>query len=302
MRRCILLILALALLSLPVTALADSETEGMCGQAITWRLDGSTLVIDGTGSMYDFTGGAPWDPYKDTITAVTFTGGVTYVGAGSFQDYDRLTSVSFGSAMYELGADAFRDCDGLTSLSMPASFKVFGSYCLAGCDNLKTLNCAGRFPTFRGNCLWDTYLTIVYPTGGTWPVATIAEMETAFHGRIEFRCADGTDPIKPTEPTPATQPTTAPTTAPTTQPDTTPDTTPQFTVPSGEAPLFTNPIQTAAPTVREPVKQEDDNTTLWLVLLLVVAVGAAGAAVVIHTRQVQARKRRARRRKRPDLS
>lgn len=299
MRRSILFILVLALMCLPLTAQAE-ETEGMCGQSITWRLEGSTLIIDGQGAMYDFTGGAPWDAYKSSITAVSFTGGVTYVGAAAFKDYDSLTSVSFGSDMYELGSEAFRDCDSLTSLSMPASFKVFGSYSLASCDSLKTLSCAGRFPTFRNNCLWDTYLTLVYPTVG-WPVDTIAEMEKAFHGRIEFRCVDGTDPIKPTEPEPTTQPTTAPTTQPTTQPDTTPMTFPTFTVPGSTPPPYTDPPSTPAPT-RQPGKQAEDNTTLWLILLLVVAVGAGGAAVVIHTRQVQRRRRRARRRRRPDIS
>lgn len=299
MRKCILLILVLSLMCLPLTAFAE-ETEGMCGQNITWRLEGSTLTISGAGAMYDFTDGAPWDAYKSTITTVIFTGGVTYVGAASFKDFDSLTSVSFGDAMYELGSEAFRDCDGLTSLSMPASFKVFGAYSLASCGSLKTLNCAGRFPTFRNNCLWDTYLTLVYPTVG-WPVDTIAEMEQAFHGRIEFRCADGTDPIKPTEPEPTTQPTTEPTTAPTTQPDTTPVTFPTFTVPGSTPPPYTNPPSVPASTGQQE-KQSEGNTTLWLVLLLVVAVSAAAAAVIIHTRQVQKRRRRARRRRRPDIS
>ena len=298
MRKCILLILILSLMCLPLTAFAE-ETEGMCGQNITWQLEGSTLIIDGAGAMYDFTDGAPWDAYKSTITAVSFTGGVTYVGAASFKDYDSLVSVSFGDAMYELGTDAFRDCDNLTSLSMPASFKVFGSYSLASCDRLKTLNCAGRFPTFRNNCLWDTYLTLVYPTVG-WPVDTIAQMEEAFHGRIEFRCVDGTDPVKPTEPEPTTQPTTEPTTEPTTQPDTTPVTFPTYTVPAVTLPPYTNLVN--IPTQPVPGQQSDDNTTLWLILLLIVAIGAGAAAITIYTQQVQARRRKARRRRRPDIS
>jgi len=186
------LVLCLAFLfllsALPLTA--QAAEEGTCGQNITWSYSGGTLTVSGSGAMDDFSSGAPWAAYKNDITSVVFTGGVTYVGAGAFKDCDSLVSVSFGSAMYELGAEAFASCDSLASLSMPASFKVFGPSSLQSCPNLKRIDCAGRFPTFRSNCLWQTRATIYYPAASPWPVDTIKQLESAFNGRVEFLASD----------------------------------------------------------------------------------------------------------------
>ena len=115
------LLCALLVLNLPVFVQAE-ETSGTCGNGITWTYDNGTLTVSGSGAMDNMGGGAPWDAFKADIHTVIFTGGVTYVGAYAFKDYDSLRSVSFGTAMYELGTEGFYSCDGLTALPMPDSF------------------------------------------------------------------------------------------------------------------------------------------------------------------------------------
>ena len=116
MKRFICMLTALFLLAmLPVTVLAGDG--GSCGEGITWEYSEGVLIISGSGKMSDFTD-APWSAYKENITTVKITGGVTYIGARSFKNYDNLTSVSFGSALYEIGEEAFYDCDGLSSRSL----------------------------------------------------------------------------------------------------------------------------------------------------------------------------------------
>ena len=197
---------------------AAAEETNACGDALTWAYADGTLTISGNGPMYDYEeGAAPWAAYKDQVTKVVFSGNVTTVGSYAFKDYDAITDVDFGSAMHTLGANSFAQCDGLTSISLPATFRIFGEQSLYSCKNLKAIHCYGPFPSFKLNCLWDSYVTIYYPSSSPWSVDLIAQLEEAFHGRIEFLDSDGNDHYTPEETTEATtQPTTEATTAPTT--------------------------------------------------------------------------------------
>ena len=302
MKRFTTILLALCmLLALAIPVYAEGETSGTCGEGITWEVSGSTLTISGSGKMSDFTE-APWIAYKDSITTVKITGGVTYLGARSFKNFDNLTSVSFGSAMYEIGEEAFYDCDGLTSISLPESFKVFGPSSFYSCSSLNTIRCAGRFPSFRSNSLWDTYAKIYYPADKLWPEATIRELEEAFHGRIEFLDSNGTDHVKETEPKP-TQPKPKPTNPPVV--DTTPVETTTFPTviwTDDTTPTITRPTRPPV-TIPEDLEDNDNEGGIngWIAVVIVVGLLAGFAAVTIHFQQVQQRKRRAaRRRRKPD--
>ena len=237
MKQLFSILIALCLM-LPLTvpaAAAESEGDLAAGTVgdFTWTLSGNTLTITGTGAMEDFAEDAPWLPYASEIQKVVFTGGVTYVAANAFADYDTITEVDFGDAMYELGKRSFYSCDGLTRLDMPASFKVFGEDSLRACSRLTEIHCQGRFPSFRLNSLWDTYAKIYFPADRPWSVELIGQLEEAFHGRIEFLASDGTDPYVPTEETEApTEETTEETSAPTEEP--TEETTVETTLPVTE--------------------------------------------------------------------
>ena len=245
----ILIALCLMLpLAIPAAA-AESEGDLAAGTVgdFTWSLSGNTLTITGTGAMEDFTEDAPWLAYASEIQKVVFTGGVTYMAANAFADFDTITEVDFGDAMYELGRRSFYSCDGLTRLDMPASFKVFGEDSLRACSKLTEIHCQGRFPSFRLNSLWDTYAKIYFPADRPWSVELIGQLEEAFHGRIEFLASDGTDPYVPTGETEApteetAEETTEETSAPTEEP--TKETTEETTLPVTEETL---PPTTAAP-------------------------------------------------------
>lgn len=248
----LLLAIMMLLCALPVSAeetTAPVQVErapGYCGEAIMWSFEEGTLTLTGAGEMDDFPEYTPWEAHRDEIKKVIISGGITYIGAYSFSDYDKLTEVEFGKDVYEIGERAFFSCDGLTSISLPASFKVFGPSSFMGCSKLKEIHCVGKFPSFRLNCLWDTWCKIYFPADKPWGVEYIRQLEEAFHGRIEFLASDGTDPYVPTEPTEATEaPTEEPTEAPTEAPTTVPPTEAPTTVPPTEE--VTEPEATEAP-------------------------------------------------------
>ena len=249
------IILAVLMLFSAISAFATETTEptqpqrdpGYCGEAIMWSYAGGTLTITGAGAMDDFPNGAPWAEYKNEIRTVIISGGITYIGAYSFSDYDKLTSVSFGSAVAQIGERAFFSCDGLTSVYLPESFRIFGPGSFMGCTRLKEFHCEGPFPSFRLNCMWDTYAKIYYPAERPWKLEYIIEMEEQFHGRIEFLASDGTDPYGPTVPTINMG---SPTEAPTEE----------TTEPPTEAPTTEAPT-TAPPTTEAPTETVTDPTT-----------------------------------------
>lgn len=281
----ILIALCLALpLAVPAAA-AENEGDLAAGTIgdFTWTLTGNTLTISGSGAMEDFTEDAPWLPYASQIQKVVFTGGVTYVAAFAFADYDTITEVDFGDAMYELGKRSFYSCDGLTALYMPASFKVFGEDSLRACSKLTEIHCEGRFPSFRLNSLWDTYAKIYFPADRPWSVELIQQLEEAFHGRIEFLASDGTDPYTPTAPTQETveetteppteetEATTEETTEETTQ-VTTEETLPPTTVPPETSTPETTMPETTVPTENPPAESPSRYSPVTLVLAAVVMV------------------------------
>lgn len=263
---------------------APERAPGYCGDAIMWHYENSVLTLTGTGPMDDFPDGAPWKEHKDEINTVIISGGITYIGAYSFNDYDKLTHVEFGKDVYEIGERAFFSCDGLTAIYLPESFKVFGPSSFMGCTKLKEIHCQGRFPSFRLNCMWDTYATIFFPAERPWGVEYIQQLEEAFHGRIEFLASDGSDPYEPTEapaetekPTePPTEETTEPTEEPTTVPPTTEAPTETVTEPAAtEADPAPEVTEAPSQTPEVPEKPGKSGGSGFVYILIGVVLGGA---------------------------
>ena len=288
MKRLLNVLLVLCML-VSLAAPVFAEEDNICGDNMTWEFVDGVLIITGSGDMYDFEEGAPWEAYKKEITRVELSGEITYIGAGAFTNYDALTTVNFGTALYEIGKEAFKSCDGLTVIYLPASFKIFGEGSFSSCSNLNSIHCAGRFPSFKLNCLWDTYGKIYYPADKPWGVEYIEQLETAFKGRIEFLASDGTDHYQPVEPTeePTEVPTEAPTEAPTEPPTEAPAIIP--TEAPTEPPAITEApetvpvteVPTEAPLVQEqkPAAPQRESKS-WIGLVI---IGAAALFVLVGT-------------------
>ena len=293
----VLLALCLAISAFGLLAGAVETDSGSCGEGLTWTYSDGVLTVSGSGAMEDFEDGAPWAAYKDQIKGVTLTGGVTYVGAYAFANYDNLEAVELGSALTELGKAAFKDCDGLTSISLPKSFRTLGEESLQSCGGLEAIYCAGSCPSFKMNCLWDTYVTIYYPADRPWSAATIESLTTAFKGRVTYLPTDGSEPATEPEETTVPEDTTLPeeTTVPTKPEETTAPTEPEETT----AP--TEPEETTAPTEPEqtepptgptpPTDGKDDGDgrkSGWI--WLVIAAAALVAVFVIMIFALRPRK------------
>lgn len=242
-----LLLMILMLSCVMMTAAAEEDEGQAAGAGLSWYCINGTLTVSGSGEMDSMKDGAPWEAFKDSITRVVLEDGVVSVGDYAFEDYDKITEVDFGDSLKYLGVRSFADCDGLTSIHLPKTFKRFDEEALRNCPNLQEIHFDGGFPRFETNCLWQTECKLYYPASAPWSTIYIEQLETAFHGRIEFLDSDGVDHYTYTEPTeaaevtteaPTTEATTAPTTEPVTIATTAPTTRPTEpeTVPTTEAP------------------------------------------------------------------
>lgn len=299
----LLLLLSLVLALAPGAAATETGTEettpvrepGQCGENMTWAYEEGVLTVTGEGAMDDFEEDAPWAEHREEIREVVLTGGVTYIGARAFRDYDALEKVDFGDALYEIGAEAFLSCEGLTAVYLPRSFKIFGESSFLSCTNLEEIHCEGGFPSFRLNSMWDTYATIYFPAERPWPVATIAQLEEAFKGRIEFLASDGTDPYVPEEPTEETTQPTEETTEPseeTTEPE---EVTTEPAETETEAPATeqteatetseqtTAPAPTEEETVPDEARPEGGSGWIGLVIVGIVLTALAAGALIFKS-------------------
>ena len=134
------------LLMLIAPAVSAAETSGTWGNH-TWSYDNFTLTITGEGDMEP---GQPWAAFKDTIEHVVFTGGVTKVADGAFEDYDAIETIDCGDSMREIGKRAFYDCNDITELRMPESFRIFGPESFRNCDLLSRIIFGARVSMIVG--------------------------------------------------------------------------------------------------------------------------------------------------------
>lgn len=92
--------------------------HGTCGTNATWSLskDG-VLSILGTGNMKDYSNSAaPWSKYRDQITSVEISEGITSIGSCAFYVYSALHSVNIPLSVNEIGSCAFDGCTNLTTV------------------------------------------------------------------------------------------------------------------------------------------------------------------------------------------
>ncbi len=95
-----LLLSALLIITIiPLSSITASAAtySGTCGDNLTWEFDDSTgtLTISGTGEMYDYERlgstdytNAPWDEYRESISSLVISEGITSVGERAFYSHE----------------------------------------------------------------------------------------------------------------------------------------------------------------------------------------------------------------------
>ena len=124
-------VLSFLLALIPILIWADDNGE--CGDGVTYKYIEATqtLIItksgEGSGTMKDCDGGAPWKSYRENIREVKIEDGVTTIGRWAFCRCKNLTTVTIPNSVVSVFDYAFDNCSNLKSMVFPNSITYVGS-------------------------------------------------------------------------------------------------------------------------------------------------------------------------------
>ena len=129
----------------PTIQIDDSSrilVSGSCGDRVTWSLNGGgTLLISGSGDMYDYSKvyNVPWYDYTDDIMAIAVNEGVTYIGRNAFNGCENAKNIKLASTLTGIEDRAFTGCSSIKGINIPANVSYIGYDVFSGCWNLKEI-------------------------------------------------------------------------------------------------------------------------------------------------------------------
>ena len=153
----LLVALCMAVTFLPVSAITawaeDPPKSGKCGATgdgsdVTWQLtentdDSSTytLKISGSGAMEDYqtSSSRPWNNFRDQITSVVISPGITSIGDCAFTLFSKLIHVDIADSVISIRDRAFSYCSSLTDIKIPQSVTYIGGVVFRECTNLSSI-------------------------------------------------------------------------------------------------------------------------------------------------------------------
>lgn len=118
------------------------------GSDVTWQLtentdDSSTytLKISGSGAMEDYqtSSSRPWNNFRDQITSVVISPGITSIGNCAFTLFSKLIHVDIADSVISIGDRAFSYCSSLTDIKIPQSVTYIGGVVFRECTNLSSI-------------------------------------------------------------------------------------------------------------------------------------------------------------------
>lgn len=118
------------------------------GSGVTWQLTENTddpstytLTIRGSGAMenYLMSSNQPWCSFRDQITSVVVSPGVTSIGNLAFTRFSKLIHVDIADSVVSIGEQAFSDCSRLTDITVPQSVTYIDAYAFDSCTNLSSI-------------------------------------------------------------------------------------------------------------------------------------------------------------------
>ena len=149
------------------------------GSGVTWQLTENTddpstytLTIRGSGAMEDYlmSSNQPWRSFRDQITSVVVSPGVTSIGNLAFALSRNIIHVDIADSVVSIGEQAFSDCSSLTDIKIPQSVTYIGVKAFGSCTKLSSITLSTnnitsiRLYTFSG-C--SELSSIVIPDGVT---------------------------------------------------------------------------------------------------------------------------------------
>ncbi len=180
----IILTLVMLVTMLGAFTLSASAAEVASGTSgdVSWSFDDTTgtLTISGTGAMADSynAGSQPWYAYKDSITTVIVTKGVTVISPNAFYEFPALSTVKIAGSVTAIGSNAFASCASLSTV------EYYGSSAPTANDNVfsgTTLFVVKVLPDYSGTaCCGKSALAMLDAANEPLPPAPPCDHDGTF--------------------------------------------------------------------------------------------------------------------------
>ncbi len=183
MKKKVLALLFVLILTLSLGFTAKAEVPyGTVNLEVTWKVDGTTLVIGGRGDIwgYDITSmDRPWQSYSDTITKVIIKNGVTSIGPYTFYGMKSLTSIETGDTVVSINENSIGSCPMLKEVYFPETIKSVNGKCFENCPNMAIYIRPGGFAEeyAKSNGIKYFYGGMIYAPDGETKIVADYELE-----------------------------------------------------------------------------------------------------------------------------
>ncbi len=120
---------------------ADWHKIEPCGENLTWEIQDRTLLIHGTGEMYDWRDlkAVPWETCAHLFDKVVIDEGVSSIGDYAFSKCGELVDIKVPEGVTRIGYRAFESCVSLEGIEIPRSVTSIGSYVFNECVSLRRI-------------------------------------------------------------------------------------------------------------------------------------------------------------------
>ena len=162
---CLMLLLCLPALAVDNTAAESIVDSGTCGTDLTWHLDiDGNLFILGTGEMDSYTiGTTPWYDYRNTVTAVYTSEGVTSLSPYVFEGFSALTYAEIADTVTLIGEGAFENCAALAEVDFGSGVETIDTWAFYQCSSLTEIYLPDSLVAINGGAFYRcTSLTEVH--------------------------------------------------------------------------------------------------------------------------------------------
>ena len=157
----------------------SADSKGTCGDGVKWEVEGEKLSISytgsGTGVMDNYNGeieekigkagddeeyiyyyNYPWQAYRNSISEVVISEGVTTIGSHAFAMLGKLKSVTIPEGVTLIGKEAFEQAgtgnpEGFDAV-IPGTVTGICDYAFSG-SNLKSLPLKTSLPSATGRSM-----------------------------------------------------------------------------------------------------------------------------------------------------
>ena len=172
---CVLLVIA--------TPAAFAEI-GSVSENISWKIEGSTMYVEGSGDMvlhYAYLPDIPWyEEGTKHVETLIIGEGITSIDEGAFNAFRKLKNVQFPETLTVIGPSAFLSCEALESVVLSDSVTRIENGAFAGCESLKLISIPGNVYHISDDAFYNCYDLTIQGIGGSYPEEYAKEMHIPF--------------------------------------------------------------------------------------------------------------------------